>query len=365
MAAAALARLGRRARIALVALLLAALAAVDLATSPDVSFLVFYLLPVLAASWTLGAREGVVISVASVAIFVADDLVAHRKYANAAVPLWNHGAEFAFFVFFSWLVGAFRSALERETRARAERLEHELAVAGEVQAALLPPRRLDGPLFAAAAECRQALGVGGDAWDVTALGDGAVFAGIADVSGKGMPAALLMAGFLGSLRGLVGTGEVRLTALAAELSASLRAASDDRRFVTAFLAVADESGLSYVNAGHEPGLLLAPPTSTCPPMLLGSTGPVLGLVPNARFREVHVAFPPGASLVLCTDGLTECEDPAGAELGRANVARLAAALAGRAPERVVSGLLDAATTHAAHAPFGDDVTVLCLARKRT
>lgn len=363
MVGAALARLGRRARIALIGSLFWVLAAVDLATSPDVSFLVFYLLPVLFASLYLGPREGLVVSVASVAVFVVDDLVAERRFASAIVPLWNHGAEFAFFVFFSWLVGTLRTALQHEAEARAERLEHDLEIAGEVQAALLPPRRLDGPEFQAAAECRQAFGVGGDAWDLVPVGGGELFVAIADVSGKGMPAALLMAGFIGSLRGLLASGPPRLDVLAAELSTSLRGSSSENRFVTAFLAVAGDGDLRYVNAGHEPGFLLPPPGARSGPRCLPSTGPVLGLLKEVAFREERVPFPAGSSLVLYTDGLTECENPGGHELGRARLVRLVERLESRPPEDVVEALLAAAQSHAAGAPPLDDITVLCLRRK--
>ncbi|HSB64423.1 MAG TPA: DUF4118 domain-containing protein, partial [Thermoanaerobaculia bacterium] len=104
-----------------VAALFVLLAAVDLVTSPDVSFLTFYFLPVLLASWYLGSREGLLVSIASVAAFIADDLVTKRHYSHAMVPLWNHGAEFVFFVFFSWLVGTLHAAFAREAAARTER----------------------------------------------------------------------------------------------------------------------------------------------------------------------------------------------------------------------------------------------------
>ena len=176
-------------------------------------------------------------------------------------------------------------------------------------------------------------------------------------------AALLMAGFIGSLRALLASGAPRLDALAAELSASLYGASAGNRFVTAFLAVAGRDGLRYVNAGHEPGFLLAPPFARTGPRCLPSTGPVLGLLPGAHFREERVPFPPGSTLVLYTDGLTECEDPAGAELGRAAVIGLLGQLRNEPPDDIVDGLLGAAASHAAGAHPGDDITVLCLTRK--
>ena len=356
-------RMSRPVRTVVVAALFLLLAAIDLSTSPDVSFLVFYSLPVLLAAWYLGPREGLLVSVASIAVLVADDVVARKLYSHPTVPLWNHGGELVFFVFFSWLVGTLHAAFEREVTAREERLEHDLSLASEVQAALLPPHVQDGPLFSASGECRQALGVGGDAWDVTTLRDGAVSVSIADVSGKGMPAALLMAGFLGFLRGLLPAYADRLGDLAAELSEKLRLAAPETRFVTAFIGVVEGGTLRYINAGHEPGLLLPPAGSPDGPRPLPSTGPVLGVLPLARFREERAPFPPGSSLILFTDGMTECQDPAGAEFGRERVVRLAASLKGAAPPAVVRDLLAAAEVHASGAPLQDDVTIVCLSRR--
>jgi hypothetical protein len=358
-----LTNLSRPVRVAVVTALFLLVATLDFATSPDVSFLVFYFLPVLLAAWYLGKLEGLVVSVGSIAVFIADDLHARRLYSHPAVFLWNHGAELAFFVFFSWLVGTLHAVFEREVAARAERLEHDLSLASEVQTALLPPHVQDGPCFSVAAECRQAFGVGGDAWDVTAIGDDRVAASIADVSGKGMPAALLMASFIGYLRGLQPAGAGGLGDLAAELSEKLRLATPETRFVTAFIAVAEDGQLRYVNAGHEPGLLLPPAGRPGGPRPLPSTGPALGLLPHCSFREERVPFPPGSSLILYTDGLTECEDPRGTEMGRESVGRLADSLAGAPPATVVRKLLAAAETHAAGAPLKDDITVLCLSRK--
>jgi len=357
--------MSRRVRTAVVAALFLLLATFDLATSPDVSFLVFYSLPVLLAAWYLGPHEGLLVSVASIAVLVLDDIVARKLYSHPTVPLWNHGGELVFFVFFSWLVGTLHAAFEREVTARKERLEHDLSLASEVQAALLPPPVLDGPLFSAAGECRQALGVGGDAWDVTVLGEGAVSVSIADVSGKGMPAALLMAGFLGFLRGLLPASTDHLDDLVAELSEKLRLAAPEARFVTAFIGVVDGGILRYVNAGHEPGVLLPPFGSPDGPRPLPSSGPPLGVLPLARFREERAPFPPGSSLVLFTDGMTECQDPAGTELGRERVLGLAAALKGAPPPAVVRDLLAAAESHASGAPLQDDITIVCLSRRPT
>jgi sigma-B regulation protein RsbU (phosphoserine phosphatase) len=355
-------RRSRAVRWAVIAAIFAALAVVDIATRPDLSFLVFYVLPVLLASWFLGRREGLLVSVASVGVWTLDDLVAQRVYSHPAVPIWNRGGELAFFVFLAWLAGVLKTALEREVRERTEHLERDLAMAREVQASLLPPRRQETAQLSVAAECRQAFGVGGDVYEIQDLGADGLFVAVADVSGKGMAAALLMSSFLASLRLLLAAHAGRLDLLAAELSERLRTSLETPRFVTSFLAVVEDGWLRYVNAGHDPGFLIEPAARAREVVLLHSTGTVLGLIPGARFQEERVPFPPGSLLVLYTDGLTECANAAEEEFGgrrAAAVAAEAAADAGAEPASVVERLLGAAEAHAAGEPFGDDVTILC------
>ena len=356
-----LSRRGRGSRWAAISLLFATLAALDFATSPDLSFLVFYLLPVLLASWFLGRREGLLVSFASVSVWTIDDILTHRVYSGLGIPIWNRAGELAFFVFLAWLAGVLKDALEREVRERTEHLERDLALAREVQASLLPPRALHAGGFVVAAECRQAYGVGGDVFDVQELGAGDLFVAIADVSGKGMAAALLMSSFLSSLRLLSTAHAGRLDVLAGELSERLRATFGAPRFVTAFVGVVDDGWLRYVNAGHPPGFVLGPGRAPTECLPLGSTGTVLGLVPGARFREERVPFPPGSRLLLYTDGLSECANRDGEEFGTGRVTAVATA-GGESPASVVEALLAAAAAHAAGEPFGDDVTILCVGR---
>jgi hypothetical protein len=351
----------RTARAAVVVGLLLLIGSVDIVTSPDLSFLAFYFLPVILASWFLGRREGLAIALASVALWTLDDALSHRHYSHPAIPIWNRSVGLAFFVFLSWLTGSLKVALEREMRARSERLERDLAMARDVQAALLPPRRQDGAGFAAAAECRQALGVGGDAYDLVSLGSDSLSVAVADVSGKGIPAALLMASFLASLRGLLSLRADRLDILAEELSERLRTSLVAPRFVTAFIGIVENGSLRYVNAGHEAGLLFLP-GAAAGAMRLRSTGPALGLLAGARFREERVQFPRESLLLLFTDGLTECANGAGDEFGAMRVAEAAASCCEAAPIRIVESLLLAAEAHAAGEPFADDVTIVCVRR---
>jgi sigma-B regulation protein RsbU (phosphoserine phosphatase) len=262
---------------------------------------------------------------------------------------------------FGWFSSWLGRAGKVRACPRACRLERDLAMARDVQAALLPPRRQDGAGFAAAAECRQAFGVGGDAYDLLTLGSGSLSVAVADVSGKGIPAALLMASFLASLRGLLSLRADRLDILAEELSERLRTSLVAPRFVTAFIGILENGSLRYVNAGHEAGLLFVP-GAAAGAALLRSTGPALGLLAGSRFREERVQFPRESLLVLFTDGLTECANAAGDEFGAMRVAEAAASSREAAPIRIVESLLRAAEAHAAGEPFADDVTIVCVRR---
>jgi serine phosphatase RsbU (regulator of sigma subunit) len=363
-----LARLGvtapsRAVRAALVAVLFVVLALVDVGTNPDISFLAFYFLPMLLAAWYFGRREAVFVAVASVAVWVADDLVARRYDAHVAVSVWNRSVEFVFFVLLAWLAGTLRATLAREMAARAERLERDLEIAREVQGTLLPPSRLEGTSFTVTAVCRQALGVGGDAYDIVPLEGDALSVAVADVSGKGIPAAILMASFLAAFRGLLPLRAHRLDLLASELSNGLSKSLAPRRFVTAFLGVLEDGWLRYVNAGHEPGLLVTPGRSEGAVTRLEPTRPVLGLPGMPASGQKRVPFPEGSVLLLFTDGLTERSNAAGEEFGRSRVARLAAASNGHDPGAIVESLLRAAEAHAAGEAPGDDTTILCVRRR--
>ena len=354
----------RAARAALVLVLFSLLALLDFGTSPDISFLGFYFLPVLLAAWYLGRREAIAVALASVAVWVADDIVSHRYDVSPAISIWNRSVELVFFVLLAWLAGTLKEALLREGTARSERLERDLEIAREVQVALLPPSRLKGAAFTASAVCRQAPGIGGDAYDIVPLEDEGVSVAVADVCGKGVPAALLMASFLGAFRGLLPLHADRLDLLAEGLSERLRGALAPRRFVTAFLAVLEGERLRYVNAGHEPGILIVPGRPEPTVSLLEPTGPVLGLLRSLPLCEESVPFPPGSLLLLFTDGLTERTDAAGEEFGRERVIRAAAAAAAASfdddPGAVVRKLLQEAQDHAGERPPVDDVTILCV-----
>jgi sigma-B regulation protein RsbU (phosphoserine phosphatase) len=199
--------------------------------------------------------------------------------------------------------------LHHESLAQA-RLQAEMRVAARVQRDLLPrtwPRVAGLDLYASA---RPASAVGGDFYDVLALGEGRIFVTLGDVTGKGAPAALVMAMTRAALR-----GAVRATADADPghvLRYAIASLYDDfselGMYATTFIGRYDAFSreLCYVSAGHSP--VIYRPAAGGPELLLPDE-PALGMLDTATAPTRRVALYPGALLVVATDGFNEARDP--------------------------------------------------------
>ena len=261
---------------------------------------------------------------------------------------------------FQALVGSINRMVST-IRQYGEELAHgrsERAIAAEIQAAFLPRTLPPVPGFDCAAVNRPAREVGGDLHDLIPLSAGRLALVCADVSGKGMPAALFMALIRTQLRSAAPRYASPAKVVRTANEACCEDAGERGTFVTTFYGVLRPGArtLRYVNAGHNPPLLLRASTGTFE--TLEPTGPALGLVCDAAFSEAEVAIEPGDLLVLYTDGVIDAIDGADTEFGeerfRATVQSLRDAPAGA----IVEGILAAVGTHAGGAPQFDDITLV-------
>ena len=239
-------------------------------------------------------------------------------------------------------------------------LERELKVAREVQRELLPREVPDVAGLELAGVCRPAIAVGGDLYDFLRAGDGRLGLAIADVSGKGVPAALLMAHLQASMRSRFPTADGP-GSLAAGLNEALCGSSSVSRYATAFVATFDPETrrLSYTNAGHLPAILVrAGGTEHC-----DEGGMPIGLFEGATYETGGRTLDPGDLLALFTDGVTEAPAPDGEEFGAARLADLLRAHRARPLEAVIDAVLDALLRWSGPVDAHDDVT-LVLARVR-
>jgi sigma-B regulation protein RsbU (phosphoserine phosphatase) len=213
---------------------------------------------------------------------------------------------------------AFRMRYHR----RAKRWEQQLAQGRAVQSQLMPDTGAEIENVQVAAEFLPAFEVGGDLYDVFPTADGRVAFSLGDVSGKGLPAALLMGMIQGAVRSNAWYRDAAThEAFAKQLNTLLCNRSAGAKFASLFWGAYDpqRARLSYISAGHCPGFVVGERGIT----RLDSTGPVLGILPQSRFEQKTADFRRGELLVLYSDGIVEAADASGEEFGEE---RLCAAL---------------------------------------
>ena len=194
------------------------------------------------------------------------------------------------------------------------RFTHEIAVAREVQQYLLPQKLPSVRTLDYGGLCVQALGVGGDYYDFLDLGGGRVALVIADISGKGIAAALLMANLQASLRSQCAVAADDLPQLLSSVNRLFYESTPANRYATLFFAVyaADTRKLSYVNCGHHRPLLLR---SGGDVQRLDPTASVLGLFEEWQCATRELQLQSGDTLVIFTDGIIEATSATPAEYG--------------------------------------------------
>jgi sigma-B regulation protein RsbU (phosphoserine phosphatase) len=248
------------------------------------------------------------------------------------------------------------STIATET-AQREVLNRELAIAREVQQRLFPQQCPSIPGVELFGLCRPAREVGGDYYDFFTLPRGVLALAIGDVSGKGVPASLLMASLQASLRGQTLAGAANIDRLMANVNSLVYAASSVNRYATFFYAEyqPDRRLLTYVNAGHNPPILLRRNLEVA---RLEAGGPPVGLLPEASYQGASVEIKPGDLLLLFTDGISEAMNAADEEWGEERLLCVLKNSSAAKPATIASALFQAADEFTGLAPQHDDMTVV-------
>lgn len=252
-----------------------------------------------------------------------------------------------------------REALEKE------RLEREMELASEIQRRLLPTTIPVVPGFELYGWSRPAQQVGGDYYDLIVLGDGRCGLVVGDVSGKGMPAALMVSTVHSALRLLLD----RLTVgaeLIERLNRHISETSAPNKFITFFLAelvgvrAGEPSEMRFLNAGHNPALLVSPAGEM---RRLETCGLPLGLLPDSTYDAGSVAIGPGDLLCVYSDGITEAVSPEDEQFGMKRLREVLVSCREEPLETIVATIDRATAEFAGGMPQADDQTLVLVRRR--
>ena len=250
-----------------------------------------------------------------------------------------------------------RARLTRELLERRH-LEKELAIARDIQLSFLPKSSPRIPGFDLAGTARPHDEVGGDYYDFINAGGSRLGIAIADVSGKGIPAALIMAGFRMSLRAEI-RNEFTIRAVMRKVNSLLHESLERNRFVTAFYGVLDVRNrvLIYSNGGHNPPLLMHADGSI---EYLTEGGMALGVMGDSVYADCPVHLDPGDVMVMFTDGVSESESPSGEQFGQLRIEQCVAKLATLSSQEIVDGLVREVVSWTGERGPNDDLTLVVL-----
>jgi serine phosphatase RsbU (regulator of sigma subunit) len=239
-------------------------------------------------------------------------------------------------------------------------LKRDLEIAREIQMAMLPREMVTGGGLEAYGFTRPANTVGGDFYEVLQMPDGRLAIGLGDVSGKGSPAALLMALTLAMLRTLI-EEPLATTELMRRLNVQVSRHAPGSRFVTLCLAFFDPSSgaLEYINAGQTPPLLRRAHGAV---ERLSEGGIALGMFELSTYTAGHTHLDPGDVLVFYSDGITEAEDKRQVPFDEAGLQAVMGHHWWKDAATLGKAIVRAVEDHAADTRLADDLTVLAIRR---
>ncbi|MBC8647111.1 MAG: SpoIIE family protein phosphatase [Thermoanaerobaculia bacterium] len=287
-----------------------------------------------------------------VGLIYVDVRMGHRSFEEADLRLLTSLANVA--------AAKIQNARLQAEAVEKRQMDREFALAREIQQRLLPedPPEVKGyELHGSNTASRQ---VSGDYFDFRPRPDGKVYAAIADVCGKGVGPALLMASLQASFHAWADES-VPVAEMTGRLSEAISRRTGPDRFITFFLVLLDPPAgeIEYTNAGHNPGLLLRREGAV---EELSSHGLPLALFPGKPYGSSKLTLQPGECLYLYTDGLTEANNPEGEEFGLPRLKNCLAGQVGRAPAEIEAALGTALDEHVRGEPFADDRTILMVRR---
>jgi serine phosphatase RsbU (regulator of sigma subunit) len=337
-------------------LAIAAVAYTDWVVAPNVSLGYLYVLPIALSA--LVNRPPITIALA-VGCTLLQDVFFGTQPEPLKVRLFRNAITLIGFLVVGLLVTLIarqRNRLIAEVRRQRDEYEHDLLLASQVQRQVLPKPPVCPDLEVAAAMQTAQL-LGGDYYDFFQISENILDVVIADVSGHGAAASLLMPSLAVALR-LRARELSGPAAIIKDLDQVLQQVTNSATFVTMFYARFDQANktLQYANGGHNPPLLLRSKSGQSVELEAG--GPIMGILKEAQFSNTVIGLDPGDILTLFTDGVTEQENEAGDEFSINRLEEVVRSKQTEPAAALVADITAAVSTFAGTKAQADDLTVV-------
>jgi serine phosphatase RsbU (regulator of sigma subunit) len=256
---------------------------------------------------------------------------------------------------------ALENARSHKRNLEFARVQQDLDAARNIQRSLLPQKLPEIAGYSLAFRSVTCYEVGGDYLDLLSMPDGSLLIAVADVAGKGLASAIWACSFRAAFRAMAVSG-ISLEELAGRMNQHHWSEGDEarRRYLTAiFLRLHPEAGeIEVVNAGHNPGFLIAPGEA---PYEFNAAGTPLGLLPGMEYAGERKPFPPGSRLLFYTDGLTEVFK-GDEEFGPERLMNEFSTCSADKADGILDAIWTAIDAFSEGGPQGDDMTALTLCR---
>jgi len=322
----------------------------------SISLVYLYILPVGVGAIFL--RRGISYSLIAVCILFHDYY--SPRHINPGLRIFHNLSAmlcFAFVVYFIQRYIAQREALAKTVQQQRDDLLQDVELAAQVQRLFLPVGKPAIAGLEIAGRMQPARGVSGDYYDYIPINAHTIQMVIADVAGKGVPAALLMSATAAAMQ-LEANHDRNMLEIVGRLNTGIHSVSDGERYVTLLLAEIDthKRTLRYVNCGHNPALLFRAKTGKLTRM--NSSCPPIGISPEEICELASADLFAGDVLVFYTDGVTEAENPLGEEFGTERLSAVVRRGSSLSAEELVIDIFSSAADFCSEVGFNDDVTIL-------
>src|SRR5229473_50069 len=322
----------------------------------SISLVYLYLLPLAVGAIFL--RKPISYSLIAVCILFHDYY--SPRALNPGLRIFHNLSAALCFAFIVYIIQRYigqREALSKTVQRQRDDLIHDVELAAQVQRLFLPVDKPSIEGLEIAGMMRPARGVGGDYYDFIPINAHTIQFVIADVAGKGVPAALLMSATAASMQ-LEANHDRNMLEIVGRLNAGIHSVSDGERYVTLLLAEIDarKRTLRYVNCGHNPALLFRANTGTLTHM--DSSCPPIGLSPDEICDLASADLIAGDVLIFYTDGITEAENQLGEEFGLERLSAVVLGGSSLSAEELTINIFNSATNFCGDVGFHDDVTIV-------